>query len=164
MRRTARPAFLLLSLLALAACAPTSGARPDAGAPLPVAGYDWFLNEDPDEPRLSYGYAQSDDVPLSLMCRPGSGTVRLALQSEAGARGPLRLESGGETETYPAAPEPSEMHEGVHLIASAPAADPVFQRFGRLGWLAVLKGDERWMMAAQPGSVPRAARFLALCG
>lgn len=150
---------------ALAACAPTvaplSGAS--SGAPLPVAGYDWFLNDDADEPRLSYGLAQSDDVPLSLMCAPGSGKVALALTDDQPTRRAITLESGGETETYPARVEAADMHDGAYLIASARASDPVFQRFRRLGWLAVLAGKERWMMAAQPGSEDRAARFLDLC-
>lgn len=166
--RALSPGLAALAVLALSACAATPDHRAlgaaSSGAPQPVEGYDWFLNDDPEEPRLSYGYVQSDDVPFSLMCAPGSGKVRLALQGDAGGRGAITIESGGETEAYAAVAEPSEMHDGVHMIASAASADPVFQRFGRLGWLAVWKGEERLMMASQPGSAPRAAQFLALCG
>ncbi len=159
-------AFTLMAALsaALSACAPSVASLNANGAPVPVAGYDWFLNEDPDEPRLSYGLAQSDDVPLSLMCAPGSGKIGLSLAADpAPARRSITLESGGDTETYAARVEAADMHDGVHLIASAPASDPVFQRFHRLGWLAVWDGDQRAMMAAQPGSEGRAARFLELC-
>jgi len=159
-------AFTLMAALsaALGACAPSVASLKTNGAPVPVAGYDWFLNEDPDEPRLSYGLAQSDDVPLSLMCAPGSGKIGLSLAADpAPARRSITLESGGDTETYAARVEAADMHDGVHLIASAPASDPVFQRFHRLGWLAVWDGDQRAMMAAQPGSEGRAARFLELC-
>src|SRR5690606_37017195 len=149
---------------ALGACAPTVAPMATSAAPLPVAGYDWFLNEDPDEPRLSYGLAQSDDVPLSLMCAPGSGKIGLSLAAD---RTPQRLavtlESGGDTETFPARVEEAVIHDGVHLVATAPASHPVFQRFYRLGWLAVWNGDQRSMMAAQPGSEGRAARFLEQC-
>ena len=152
-------------VLALGACAPSLAPLNASGAPLPVAGYDWFLNEDPAEPRLSYGLAESDDVPLSLMCAPGSGKIGLSLAADQTSdRRAIVLESGGDTETYPARVEAAEMHDGVHLVATAPASQPVFQRFRRLGWLAVWNGERRAMMAAQPGSEGRAARFLDLCG
>ncbi|WP_024354819.1 hypothetical protein [Brevundimonas naejangsanensis] len=157
-------AAAVASVSALGACAPTVAPMATSAAPLPVAGYDWFLNEDPDEPRLSYGLAQSDDVPLSLMCAPGSGKIGLSLAAD---RTPQRLavtlESGGDTETFPARVEEAVIHDGVHLVATAPASHPVFQRFYRLGWLAVWNGDQRSMMAAQPGSEGRAARFLERC-
>lgn len=152
------------ALSALGACAPTVAPMATSAAPLPVAGYDWFLNDDPEEPRLSYGLAQSDDVPLSLMCTPGSGKIGLSLAADrAPQRRSLTVESGGDTETFPARVEAADMHDGVHLIATAPASHPVFQRFYRLGWLAVWNGDQRSMMAAQPGSEGRAARFLEQC-
>ncbi|OMG59645.1 MULTISPECIES: hypothetical protein [Brevundimonas] len=160
-------AFITMSAAltaALGACAPSIAPLNTTGAPLPVAGYDWFLNEDPDEPRLSYGLAQSDDVPLSLMCAPGSGKIGLSLAADqAPNRRAITLESGGDTETFPARVEAADMHDGVHLVATAPASHPVFLRFRRVGWLAVWNGDQRAMMAAQPGSEGRAARFLALC-
>lgn len=157
-------AAAVAAVSALCACAPTVAPLATSAGPLPVAGYDWFLNEDPDEPRLSYGLAQSDDVPLSLMCAPGSGKIGLSLAAD---RTPQRLavtlESGGDTETFPARVEEAVIHDGVHLVATAPASHPVFQRFYRLGWLAVWNGDQRSMMAAQPGSEGRAARFLERC-
>src|SRR5690606_24670603 len=120
-------AAAVAALSALGACAPTVAPMATSAAPLPVAGYDWFLNEDPDEPRLSYGLAQSDDVPLSLMCAPGSGKIGLSLAAD---RTPQRLavtlESGGDTETFPARVEEAVIHDGVHLVATAPASHPVF--------------------------------------
>jgi hypothetical protein len=152
------------SAAALSACAPAVAPMATSAAPLPVAGYDWFLNDDPDEPRLSYGMAQSDDVPLSLMCAPGSGKIGLSLATDRAPQRPsLTVESGGDTETFPAQVEPSDMHDGLYLVATAPASHPVFQRFDRLGWLAVWNDDQRAVMAAQPGSESRAARFLEQC-
>ena len=160
----------LAALSALGACAPTTGASSaltaagaTSGAPRPVAGYDWFLNDDPDEPRLSYGLAESDDVPLSLMCAKGSGKVALSLLVDQTPGRAITVESGGAVETYPARVEDADMHDGAYLVATAPTTDPVFQRFSRLGWLAVLQGDQRLTMAAQPGSEKRATRFLDLC-
>lgn len=160
----------LAALSALGACAPTTGASSAltasgaaSGAPRPVAGYDWFLNDDPDEPRLSYGLAESDDVPLSLMCAKGSGKIALSLIADQTPDRAITVESGGAVETYRARVELSDMNDGVYLVASAPASDPVFQRFRSVGWLAVLQGDQRMAMAAQPGSEKRAARFLDLC-
>lgn len=162
--RLTAAAVAVVALSALGACAPTVAPMATSDAPLPVAGYDWFLNDDPEEPRLSYGLAQSDDVPLSLMCAPGSGKIGLSLAADrAPQRRSLTVESGGDTETFPARVEAADMHDGVHLVATAPASHPVFQRFYRLGWLAVWNGDQRSMMAAQPGSEGRAARFLEQC-
>lgn len=179
MRAIARPSPLtsalagtaaLAALSALGACAPTTGASSalssslaTSGAPRPVAGYDWFLNDDPDEPRLSYGLAESDDVPFSLMCAKGAGKVALSLSAEQTPGRAITVESGGAVETYPARVEAADMHDGAYLVATAPTTDPVFQRFSRLGWLAVLQGDQRLTMAAQPGSEKRAMRFLDLC-
>jgi len=174
MRPFPRPAALAASaaavacMVALSACAPTNAPHAaltasGAASPRPVAGYDWFLNDDPDEPRLSYGMAESDDVPLSLMCTKGSGKVALSLIADRTPARAITVESGGAVETYPARVEEADMHDGAYLVATAPSADPVFQRFRSLGWLAVLQGDQRLTMAAQPGSEKRAARFLDLC-
>ena len=167
-------ALVVLSALAVsaAACATVEPAAPapeppaaaEGGAPSPIAGHDWFFNSDGDEAALAYGLDESDDVWLGISCRRGGG--RLQFQRPAAHDDPkvIALESGGETETYPARSEPSELHEGVFLISEASASDPVFQRFRRTGWLAVYGDGERSPMVPHPGSVDRIERFFAFCG
>jgi len=156
-----------LAALALTACAPTvkSGlVGADGGAPVPTAGYDWHLNEDAEEASLTFGLAETDDVPLDLSCRPGSGALQILQTVAEGHTRVIALESGGDTETYPARAEPSALHDGIDLTADARAADPVFLRFRKLGWLAAYGPDYRTPFVAQPGSVRQIDRFFALCG
>lgn len=164
--------LILLALgglaLGAAACAgPSTPLAPPAptasGAPQPVEGHDWFLHEDDGTARLVYGLAESDDLRLALDCRRGSGQLELSAPGEADDRR-IALESGGETEIFPARAEPSELHDGVFLTARAPADAPVFQRFRRLGWLAVWQGGERQAYAPHPGSAEGVERFFAYCG
>jgi len=164
--------ILTLSLagLALAACSTTPVVTPisgaSSGAPAALVGYDWFYNADPgaDELSLSYGVAESDDVPMDLSCRPGSGALTLLRPVAHGMPARIIVESGGDTETYTARAEASPLHDGQFLTASAKAADPVFKRFRRVGWLAVLDGETRTMMAPHPGSAERVEQFFAACG
>jgi len=156
-----------LAALALAACAPTATSNLVAasnGAPVPVAGYDWHLNADADEASLSYGMAETDDVPLDLSCRPGSGALQILQAVAEGHPRAIALESGGDTETYPAKAEPSALHDGLDLTAEARASDPVFLRFRKLGWLATYGPDYRTPLVAQDGSDQQIDRFFALCG
>lgn len=133
------------------------------GAPAPVDGYDWFLHADGDEARLAYGLEASDDLRLGMDCRRGAGRLELSAVGDEGQRD-IHVESGGETERFPATAEPSEVNDGVFLSARAPADAPVFQRFRRVGWLAVWQGDQRQAYAPQPGSAGNIERFFAFCG
>lgn len=169
-----RALFVLSALtVGAAACAtaeapapaPAPAEPPSAGgAPSPIDGYDWFFHADGDEAGLTYGLDESDDVWLGISCRRGGG--RLDLQRPAASDDPpvIALESGGETEVYPARSEPSELHEGVFLIGEAPTSDPVFQRFRRTGWLALYGEADRSAMVPHPGSIDRIERFFAFCG
>ncbi|HEY0102080.1 MAG TPA: hypothetical protein VGB60_01300 [Brevundimonas sp.] len=166
-------ALLVLSGLALvvAACAtvetPTPpGASPasPAGEPSPVAGYDWFFHAEDGSARLAYGLAESDDLKLALECAQGSGTLALNSIAAKGARSEIHLESGGETERFRAASEPSQIHDGVFLTSEAPSGHPVFQRFRRIGWMAQWRGDAREAYAPQPASRSNIERFFAFCG
>ncbi|MET4682578.1 hypothetical protein [Brevundimonas faecalis] len=163
--RRLMPIAALLAVSALTACAPTaanlSGAS--SGAPMPTPGYDWHLNADADEASLTYGVAETDDAPMDLSCRPGSGALQILLTVAQGHPKAVSLESGGDTETYPAQAEPSALHEGLDLTAQARATDPVFLRFRRLGWLAPYGADYRTPFVAQPGSEKQIDRFFALC-
>lgn len=157
---------LSLAALTAAACASTPAPMDltpaDAGAPQPLAGHDWFLDD--GDTFLVYGRDETDDVWLSFSCLPGSGTVDIAQYSAPEGADRIALESGGDTETWPASPEPDDLNDGVYLTAQASAREPVFLRFRSVGWLASWGTDGRVMMAAHPGSAPRIERFFAACG
>lgn len=140
---------------------PSSGLS--SGAPLPVAGYDWHLNQDEGEASLSYGIAETDDVPLDLSCGAGSGSVTILLNTAKGSPHRISLESGGDTETYRATAERSPLSDGLDLTASAPSDDPVFTRFAQLGWLAVNKGSDRQTMVATKEQLAPIQRFFEFC-
>lgn len=167
-----RSTLSLLSLAALAAAlsACASGGvttlSPQAastGVPAPTPGYDWLLDQDGQEITLAYGQPDSDDLKLQLICQGGTGKLELAAVFDKPAR-VLHIESGGDDERYPARSEPAGIHEGQYVTADAQAKDPVFQRFRRLGWLALWQGDNREPLAAQPGSQANVERFFAACG
>lgn len=161
--------LVTLSGLALTAAACATAPAPamlsaGSGAPAPVENYDWFFHEDGDEARLAYGLEESDDLRIGLDCRRASGKLDLSAIAKAGARPEIHLESGGDTERYPAQSEPSELNDGLFLTAEARTSEPVFQRFRRVGWLAVWQGEERNAYAPHPRSVDRIERFFAFCG
>lgn len=164
------PALFVLSglTLALAACNTTSQpmglSAASSPAPVPVAHYDWFLHQDGQEARLAYGLEESDDLRIGLDCRKNSGRLALSAVAPEGAAHEIHLESGGDTERYAAEAEPSELNDGLFLTAEAKAGDPVFQRFRRVGWLAVWQGEDRHAYAPHPGSSDRVERFFAFCG
>ena len=155
-----------LAALALAGCAPTltSELAAPSGGPGPPPGYGWHLNEDAEEASLSYGMAETDDVPLDLSCRPGSGALQILQTVAEGHPRVIGLESGGDTETYAAQAEPSAMHDGLDLTAVARTTDPVFLRFRKLGWLATYGPDYRTPLVAQDGTHKQIDRFFSLCG
>ncbi|MEY4555779.1 MAG: hypothetical protein RL093_898 [Pseudomonadota bacterium] len=157
-------------VLGAAACATVEapvGPAPavaSSGSPAPIADHDWFYHRDGEEARLVYGLAESDDLRLGLDCSQGSGRLALSAVGGPDARPEIHVEAGGETERFPARSEPSELHEGVFLTAEADADAPVFQRFRRVGWLALWLDGERQAYAPHPDSAPNIERFFAFCG
>ena len=135
-----------------------------SSTPAPVAGYDWFYHLDSGEARLVYGLAESDDLRLGLDCRRGSGRLLLSAIGGPDAKPEIHVEAGGETERFPARSEPSELHDGVLLTAEAAADAPVFQRFRRVGWMALWQDGERQTFAPHPGSRPNIEQFFTVCG
>lgn len=166
------PVLIVLSgmVLGAAACATVetpvepAPAVVSPGAPAPVADHDWFYHRDGEEARLVYGLAESDDLRLGLDCSQGSGRLALSAVGGPDAKPEIYIEAGGETERFPAQSEPSELHEGVFLTAEAAADAPVFQRFRRVGWLALWLDGERQAYAPHPESAPNIERFFAFCG
>ena len=167
-------ALVVLSALAAAAAAcatvepPAMDFAPEppagGGAPIPVEGYDWFYHSDEDAARLAYGLAESDDLKLGFDCGRGTGRLEMVAIAEKGAKAEIHVESGGDTERFSAASEPSQLHDGVILTASASASEPVFQRFRRVGWMAQWRNGEREAYAPHPASAANIESFFAFCG
>lgn len=168
--RAARLTILTGLALAAAACAtvesppepPTAVAS--SGPPAPIADHDWFYHRDGEAARLVYGLAESDDLRLGLDCNEGSGRLALSAVGGPDARPEILVEAGGETQRFAAQSEPSQLHDGVFLTADAKADTPVFQRFRRIGWLALWVDGERQAYAPHPESAPNIERFFAFCG
>lgn len=165
------PVLLALSGIALsmAACNTTGAGEGSASgalvsAPQPIAGYDWFYHADGDDARLAYGLAESDDLKLGMDCRRGAGRLELSATSQDDDAKEIHIESGGDTERFPAQSEPSQLHDGVFLTATARSNEPVFQRFRQVGWLALWHGDEREAYAPHPQSRDTIERFFTFCG
>lgn len=159
-------AAVLLMICGVAACASRASVPAPASlasAPAPTPGYDWILHQDEAEQTLSYGVASSDEMKLQLVCRAGSGALELAASADKPTEA-LHLESGGDTERYAAVSEPAGIHSGHYVQANASAADPVFQRFRRVGWIALWNGDAREVFAAHPGAQAGIERFFTACG
>ncbi len=164
------PILIVLSGLVLgtAACATDVPAPapspPILSPPAPIENHDWFFGTEDGQAGLTYGRDESDDIWLGLSCRRGSG--RLELSRPVDDRHPLTLtvESGGESARYPATSEPSELHEGVFLIAEAGTGDPVFRQFRQTGWMSVIEPNGRHAMVPHPATEPDIGRFFAFCG
>ncbi|MFC5342763.1 hypothetical protein ACETK8_06405 [Brevundimonas staleyi] len=158
---------VLASAALVSACAsvetPEPVATAAASAPAPVPGYDWHYTPEAGAARLAYGVEESDDLRLGLDCMAGTGKIELTVLAGTGQR-EIQLESGGETERYRAEGEPSELHDGDILTATAASREPVMQRFRRLGWIAQWIDGEREVYAPHPGSENGVERFFALCG
>ncbi|KQY66804.1 MULTISPECIES: hypothetical protein [unclassified Brevundimonas] len=164
-----RTIFALTVLAVTAsACATAAPEAPtgvtSSGSPAPVEGYDWFFHADAAAARLAYGLAESDDLRLGLDCDRGSGRLTLSGTASTGARPEFHVEAGGETARFPARAEPSQLHDGVFLSGEAAADAPVFQRFRRVGWLALWQDGKREAYAPHPASAPNIERFFAFCG
>lgn len=157
----------VLAMTALtAACASVETPEPaatTAAAPAPVAGYDWHYTPERGAARLAYGVEASDDLRLGFDCTAGSGKVDLTALGHTGDR-EIHLESGGETERFRAEGEPSQLHDGDILTASASTNEPVLQRFRRVGWIAQWVDGRREVYAPHPGSEAGVERFFAMCG
>lgn len=168
MSPTAARLFVILAVGGLAAaCSTTREVAPttvaSSGSPVPIQGYDWFFHPEASEAKLVYGVETSDDLRLGLTCVKGTGHVEITTTAPHGVR-EIHLESGGETERFPAEGEASELSDGDFLTAGAASTIPVFQRFRRIGWLAQWDGEKRETYVPHPAAAPGIERFFAFCG
>lgn len=154
---------LVLAGCASVPAAKTSVASATAAAPAPTPGYDWFYHADSRRASLAYGVQDSDDLRLGLECDAGRGKLELSAVAPTGVR-EIRLESGGDTETFIAQGEPSQLHDGDFLTAQSRTDAPIFQRFRRVGWIAQWHGNEREAFVPHPAAVSNIERFFAFCG
>lgn len=159
---------VLAAGFALAACtttpAPTNLTTGGLGAPAPVEGYDWFLNEDGAAAQLVYGLHESDDVRLTLACEKADGKLEVSAPGPTGGPAEIHLESGGETERLRATAEALQISEGDWMTAMARTSDPVFRRFRQVGWIALWQKGERHGYAPHPASAGRIEQFFSRCG
>ncbi len=156
-------AMVLLTTACASVDAPEPVVTAASPAPAPIAGYDWHYTPEDGGARLAYGVEASDDLRLGLDCMAGSGKVELTALGKTGDR-EIHLESGGDTERFAGESEPSQLHDGDLVTASASTREPVLQRFRRLGWIAQWIDGEREVYAPHPGSEAGVERFFALCG
>lgn len=165
MRRASLALMVVATLVsACSTMAPDADGFTSSGAPQPTDGYDWFFMADGSDAKLAYGVQDSDDLRLGLECVQNSGTLALTASADDGAAPEIHIESGGDTERYPAEAEPAVVHDGLVLTARTQANTPVFQRFRRLGWLAVWHGNDRHAYVPQAGSAHRIEQFFVFCG
>lgn len=156
----------LAALLSACASGPPalSPPAPPVAAPAAILGYDWFFNIDENEGGLAYGVAESDDMKLGFSCAKDGGQLEIMAIAAPGSAPEILLESGGETERWPAKAEPSHMTEDDLLTAMARADTPVFLRFRQEKWIALWRDGVREAYAAHPGSGDQVDRFFAFCG
>lgn len=168
-----RPAATTALALIAAACATPAPVAPEpsppaatlapAPPPAPIPDYDWIAHIEADGATLAYGLAESDDVPLMMSCRSGSGRVDISRPAET-ARPQLVLSSGESILSLHVQAEPSELHEGVFLTGDVRTADPALQTFRRVGWISVYEAGRWHGLAAHPASREGVHRFFSACG
>jgi len=156
MKRALRllPGFLVA--LMLGACATGPDAASDARS--------WILNSEGDEARLAYGTPQSDDAPLMMRCRPGSGRVTLSRDAARPGEG-LTLASGDRKVTLHGAEEPDMLNgQGVIVTAQTRPDSPVLRQFRETGRLALIGERRRAELPATAEERTRIRSFFASCG
>lgn len=181
-----RSALVLVSVLALTACsggeekadetAPAAEtpaaapAEPEApSGPAPVEGYDWAMHgpgaDEPDRAFLSYSVAETDDVPLMMDCRQGSGVVSVNTDSGVTGVGAIILRSGDDQAMYPVTSRtPSELSGGEFLTVEIPVSDATLQAFRTNGWINFSVAGEARDLAAHPGHARQAIeQFFSFC-
>lgn len=156
MRRAFRLLPGFLASLLLSACATASDATSDTRT--------WVAMSEGEEARLAYGTPDSDDAPLLLRCRQGSGRVTLSIDAAAPGEG-LTLVSAGRKVTLHGTEEPDVLNgEGVIVTASTRVDNPVLRGFRNTGRLTFVTRRGQAELPATAEEQIRIRRFLDSCG
>ena len=156
MKRAARFLPALAALSFMGACATAPDAEADTRA--------WVLGADGAETRLAYGTPDSDDAPLMLRCRAGSGRVTVSRDAAKPGEG-VTLASGGRSLTLRGQEEPDMINgEGVIVTAQTSLNGPVLQGFRDSGRLALVTDRRRAELPATAAERVQIRRFFQTCG
>lgn len=146
----------LAALFFLGACATASDAASDSRT--------WVLHAEGGETRLAYGTPDSDDAPLMMRCRTGSGQVSLSRDAARPGEG-INLVSGARTVVLHGAEEPDVLNGvGVVVTARTGLDNPVLRSFRDTGRLALISGTRRADLPATPEERTRIRQFFGGCG
>ncbi len=158
-RRVSNFAIAAVAAALLAACA-TPAAPPAA---VQDGARTWIQLTDAGEARLAYGTPNSDDAPLLMRCRPGSGRITVSADQRRPGEG-ITLASGGRTLTLQGGEEPDQLNgDGVIVTADAPADAPVFAGFRRCGRMTLVSRRGSVDLPAAGGELAAVERFFAAC-
>ena len=145
----------LAALFFLGACATAPDAASDTRT--------WITGAETGEASLTYGTPDSDDAPLLLRCRPGSGRVTLSVDAARPGEG-LTLASGARKVTLHGTEEPDVLHgQGVIVTVDTRADNPVLQGFRNTGRLAFVSENGRAELPATAEEQTRIRQFLDRC-
>jgi hypothetical protein len=138
---------------ALGACAlPTDRPGPQAL---------WSVAADASEARLTLGVPETDEVAVTMACRPHSGEVDLTIVGRRGDPAVLELHSGEVWGRYSGAGHEDEASPGgFDIDLKLATTDPVLTRLGDKGDLAIVFAERR---IALPNAFSQAHDFLAVC-
>ncbi|MBN8551949.1 MAG: hypothetical protein J0L52_03515 [Caulobacterales bacterium] len=151
------------------AAAPPAPEPEAPSGPAPAEGYDWSIHqpgaEDPDRAHLSYSVPETDDVPLSMTCLRGSGSIDVNTDSGLPGVGAIILRSGEAQAMYAITSRiPSELSGGEFLTVTLPVDDAVLQAFRQAGWINLSVAGNARDLAAHPGHARQAIdRFFSFC-
>ena len=141
--------------LALAGCVlPSDRAEPPA--------MRWAVSANRDEgARLVLGVPDTDDVWLTMACRPLSGEVQVTIVGRLGDPAAIELRSGKVARLYAGAGHADEETAGaLDIDLRLPASEPVLARMADTGELSIAIGDRRHVL---PNAFAEAHDFLRIC-
>jgi hypothetical protein len=143
------------ALFFLGACATAPDAASDTRT--------WITAADGGEAQLIYGTPDSDDAPLFLRCRPGTGKISLTVNGDEPG-GALVLVSGARKDTFRKTEQPDLLNGGVISTAETTTESPVLRGFRDTGRLAFISRKGRAELPATAEERVRIRRFLDGCG
>jgi hypothetical protein len=132
----------ITTLAAALACVP-------AGAATAAAVAEWgFVQAGTDDVRLFYGFPESEDVTLSIICHPRRKQLVIAVfalprGAKAGQRVRVTLRAGGKNTAHNGKVVRDRVHGGIYVAAPARADTRIFEPLRASGTLTVAAGSKR---------------------